>query len=468
MKKQVLEKKNAIWGGRFSSQTTDIMEQINSSIDFDHRLANQDIQGSVAHVEMLCTQKIISNEVSDKIINGLITIKKEIENGDFKYNVKLEDIHMNIESQLHELIGPDAGFIHTARSRNDQVATDFRIWVRDSIDILVSLISRNMREFLTIAENNYDTIMPGFTHLQTAQPITFGHHMLAYVEMLSRDKERFLDSRRRLNECPLGSAALAGTSFPIDRFMTSEELGFDKPMANSIDAVSDRDFAVDFVSSAAICSIHLSRFAEELVLWSSEQFQFVQISDSFSTGSSIMPQKRNPDAAELIRAKSGSISGALVSLLTMLKGLPLAYSKDLQEDKEAVFRVHDNLYLVLSVMAEMLKEIKVNKKVLRESASSRFITATDLADYLVKDYNYSFRQAHKVVGNLVREAENLGCDLKDLDLEVFKQIEPEIHNQILEILTIDNSVKSKKSYGGTSPTQVKERIIEWQKRMMGE
>ena len=465
MAKKLKKKINSMWGGRFSIQTSTIMEQINSSIAIDHRLAEQDIKGSIAHVKMLAHQKIISDKISEKILRGLVTVRDEIRNGELEFEVRLEDIHMNIESRLHDLIGPDAGFIHTARSRNDQVATDFRMWVRDSIDSIIPKISSNMDNFLELAEKNRETIMPGFTHLQSAQPITFGHHMLAYVEMLSRDKERFFEARRRLNECPLGSAALAGTSFPIDRVMTAKDLGFEKPMANSIDAVSDRDFALDFVSAASICATHLSRFAEELVIWSSEQFGFVQISDSFSTGSSIMPQKRNPDAAELIRAKVAIISGALISLLTVLKGLPLAYSKDLQEDKEIVFRVNDNLCLVLDAMAEMLTEITVNKKVLRKSAEAKFITATDLADYLVSNYNYNFRQSHQIVGKLVRKAEDLDCDLNELNINIFKQIEPDIDESVFDVLNVDNSVKSRGSYGGTSPTEVAARIIEWRKRI---
>ncbi len=465
MAKNTERKVNTMWGGRFFSEPSNTMEKINSSIGIDHRLAGQDIKGSIAHVKMLAHQEIIPREVSETIIDGLKTIENEIMAGEFKFEVSLEDVHMNIENRLHDLVGSDAGFLHTARSRNDQVATDFRMWIRESLDELVMLISRCMMAFLGIAENHYDTIMPGFTHMQSAQPITLGHHMLAYVEMLSRDKERFGEARNRLNECPLGAAALAGTSFPIDRFMTAQALGFDKPMANSIDAVSDRDFALDFVSGAAICATHLSRFAEELVIWSSDQFRFIQISESFSTGSSIMPQKRNPDAAELIRAKVSLISGGLVSLLTLLKGLPLAYSKDLQEDKEIIFRVHDNLCLLLNVMAEMLPEIKVNKEVLKDSASSKFITATDLADYLVSNFKYSFRQSHHAVGELVRKAENLGCDLKDLDINHFKEIEPNIDDGIFEVLAVRHSIKSRKSYGGTDPSQVKARITEWKKRL---
>ena len=466
MVKVTKKKANSMWGGRFSTPSTSTMEKINSSIAIDFRLASQDIKGSVAHVKMLVSQKIISRKVSKNIFKGLEIIASEIENGEFQFQDKLEDIHMNIESRLHDLIGDDAGFIHTARSRNDQVATDFRIWVRDSIDELVPLISNNMIVFLDLAEKTFDLPMPGFTHLQAAQPITFGHHMLAYVEMLSRDKARFIEARKRLNECPLGSAALAGTSFPIDRYMTSKELGFEKPMANSIDAVSDRDFALDFISAASICATHLSRFAEELVIWSTEQFSFVKISDGFSTGSSIMPQKRNPDAAELIRAKVAIISGALISLLTVIKGLPLAYSKDLQEDKELVFRVNDNLLLILKAMMEMLAEIKINKKEIQKAASSRFITATDLADYLVSNYKYSFRQAHYAVGNLVKQAEDLGCDLRDLPLNSFREIASVSNDKVLEVLTIDNSVKSKNSYGGTAPGQVKLRILEWRKKLM--
>ena len=456
---------NLMWGGRFSSKQDYIMDKINSSIDIDNRMVSQDIEGSIAHVKMLQGQKIITSKVFNNIIKGLKIIKKEVEKGDFIYDKKCEDIHMNIEKKLYEIIGDDAGFLHTARSRNDQVVTDFKLWIRNSTDDLISKITENMKSFLIIADENFNTIMPGFTHLQTAQPVTFGHHILAYVEMFARDKKRFCEAKKRLNECPLGSAALAGTSYPIDRFFTSESLGFDKPTSNSIDSVSDRDFALDFLSASAICATHLSRFAEELVIWASDGFSFIQISDSFSTGSSIMPQKRNPDAAELIRAKVANITGALFSLFTILKGLPLAYSKDLQEDKELVFKAYDNLSLMLDVMNRMITEIVVNKEALKKGASSRFITATDLADYLVTKYNFSFRQSHKIVGKLVLKAEKLGCDLKDLELSEYKKIDSKIDKNIYKILSIENSVNIRNSYGGTAPSEVKKRIKEWKKKL---
>ncbi len=456
---------NLMWGGRFSSKQGNIMEMINSSIEIDYRLAIQDIEGSIIHVKMLQNQKIIPKRICSNIISGLKHIKKEVIKGTFIYDKEFEDIHMNIEKKLHDVIGEDAGYIHTARSRNDQVVTDFKMWVRESIHNLISKLTSNMKTFLVIADQNFDVIMPGFTHLQTAQPVTLGHHMLAYVEMLGRDKDRFDDVKKRLNECPLGSAALAGTSYPIDRFFTSSNLGFNKPTANSIDAVSDRDFALEFLSAAAICSTHLSRFAEELVIWASDGFAFIEISDSFSTGSSIMPQKRNPDAAELIRAKVANITGSLFSLFTILKGLPLAYSKDLQEDKELVFRAYDNLSLMLDVMNSMMTEIVINEENLRKAASSRFITATDLADYLVTNYNYSFRKAHNIVGKLVLKAENLDCDLKDLALSEYKKIDSNINQNIYKILSIENSVNIRTSYGGTAPSEVKKRVREWKKKL---
>ena len=456
---------NLMWGGRFSSHQYNIMERINSSIEIDHRLAIQDIEGSIAHVKMLQIQRIISTKISNNILKGLKVIQDDIIKGKFIFDKKFEDIHMNIEKKLHDIIGDDAGFIHTARSRNDQVVTDFKMWVRDSTEDLISKITENMKTFLFIAENNFDTIMPGFTHLQTAQPVTFGHHILAYVEMFKRDKERFIEAKKRLNECPLGSAALAGTSYPIDRFFTSKKLGFDKPTSNSIDAVSDRDFALDFLSASSICATHLSRFAEELVIWVSDGFTFIEISDGFSTGSSIMPQKRNPDAAELIRAKVANITGALFSMFTILKGLPLAYSKDLQEDKELVFKAYDNLSIMLDVMNGMMKEIIIKKENLKKAATTRFITATDLADYLVKQCNYSFRKSHQLVGKLVLKAEKLGCDLKDLKLSEYKKIDSNIDEKIYKILLVENSVEKRISYGGTSPSEVKKRIKEWKKKL---
>ncbi len=456
---------NLMWGGRFSSQQDNIMEAINSSIEIDHRMALQDIEGSIVHVKMLQFQKIIPTKICNNLIKGLKVIKDDVIKGKFIYDRKFEDIHMNIEKKLHDIIGDDAGYIHTARSRNDQVVTDFKMWIRNSTQDLISKITKNMKTFLDIAGDHFDTIMPGYTHLQTAQPVTFGHHILAYVEMFGRDKERFTEAKKRLNECPLGSAALAGTSFPIDRFFTSERLGFDKPTSNSIDAVSDRDFALDFLFASTICATHLSRFAEELVIWASDGFDFIEISDSFSTGSSIMPQKRNPDAAELIRAKVANISGALFSLLTILKGLPLSYSKDLQEDKELVFRAYDNLSLMLDVMNSMMVGIIIKKKNLIRAAAARFITSTDLADYLVSKYNYSFRKSHHIVGKLVLKAEKLNCDLKDLKLSEFKKIDPNIDENVYKILSIQNSVDIRTSYGGTSPSEVKKRIKEWKKRL---
>ena len=465
MSKKSSHNTNLMWGGRFSSQQDNIMETINSSIEIDHRMAMQDIEGSLVHVKMLQFKKIIPTKICNNIIKGLKVIQDDVIKGKFIYDRKFEDIHMNIEKKLHDIIGDDAGYIHTARSRNDQVVTDFKMWIRDSTQDLISKITKNMKTFLDIANANFNLIMPGYTHLQTAQPVTFGHHILAYVEMFERDKERFTEAKKRLNECPLGSAALAGTSFPIDRFFTSERLGFDKPMSNSIDAVSDRDFALDFLSASAICATHLSRFAEELVIWASDGFDFIEISDSFSTGSSIMPQKRNPDAAELIRAKVANITGSLFSLFTILKGLPLAYSKDLQEDKELVFRAYDNLSLMLDVMNGMMAGIIIKKDNLIRAADSRFITSTDLADYLVSKYNYSFRKSHHIVGKLVIKAENLDCDLKDLKLSEFRKIDPNIDENVYKILSIQNSVNIRTSYGGTSPSEVKKRIKEWKKKL---
>ncbi len=456
---------NLMWGGRFSSQTSNIMEKLNSSIDTDHRMVFQDINGSIEHVKMLRLQKIVSSKVCDNILRGLKIIKNEVKKGKFEYSKKFEDIHMNIEKKLHDLIGDDAGYLHTARSRNDQVATDFKMWIRDAIGDLDLKIKKNMKTFLAIADKNFNSIMPGFTHLQSAQPVTFGHHMLAYIEMFSRDRDRLYDVKKRLNECPLGSAALAGTSFPIDRFLTSKNLGFDRPTANSIDSVSDRDFALEFLSTASICATHLSRLAEELVIWVSDGFKFIKISDRFSTGSSIMPQKRNPDAAELIRAKVANITGTLFSLFTILKGLPLAYSKDLQEDKKLVFSAYDNLSLMLEVMNGMMKEITINKQFLKKAAKSRFITATDLADYLVTNFNYSFRKSHNIVGKLVLKAESLGCDLINLELAEFQKINPDFDKNVYKILSVENSVNIRSSYGGTSPSEVKKRIREWQKKL---
>ncbi|MEM6482921.1 MAG: argininosuccinate lyase, partial [Pseudomonadota bacterium] len=408
---------NQMWGGRFADGPDALMEAINASIGFDKRLAPQDVEGSRAHAAMLATTGIITDKDAEVIREGLLTILSEIERGQFVFSAELEDIHMNVEARLTELIGPPAGRLHTARSRNDQVATDFRLWVRDQIDQTMSGLEALMGALLSQAEIGAGWVMPGFTHLQTAQPVTWGHHMLAYIEMFARDRSRFRDARARMNECPLGAAALAGTSFPIDRDMTAQALGFDRPCANSLDAVSDRDFALEFLAAASICAMHLSRLSEELVIWSSAQFRFVAMSDRFSTGSSIMPQKKNPDAAELIRAKIGRILGANVALLTVMKGLALTYSKDMQEDKEQVFDAADNLLLSLAAMTGMIGDLSANKAALEDAAKSGFSTATDLADWLVRVVGMPFREAHHATGRAVALAETRGCDLAELPLE---------------------------------------------------
>ena len=442
---------NQMWGGRFTAGPDAIMEAINASIEFDQRIAAQDIQGSRAHAAMLGAVGIISDSDSNAIREGLLTILSEIETGNFPFQVALEDIHMNIESRLKDLIGEPAGRLHTGRSRNDQVATDFKLWVRDQMDAAIKGIEALMNALLQQAKAGADWVMPGFTHLQTAQPVTWGHHMMAYVEMLARDKSRFEDARRRMNESPLGAAALAGTSFPIDREMTANALGFDRPSANSLDAVSDRDFALEFLGVASICAMHLSRLSEELVIWSSSQFQFVSLSDRFSTGSSIMPQKKNPDAAELIRAKIGRIFGANVALMMVMKGLPLAYSKDMQEDKEQVFDAADSLMLALAAMTGMISDMTANRDNLRAAATSGFSTATDLADWLVRALGMPFREAHHVTGGLVAMAEAQGCDLRDLTVEQMQSVHQAITRAVFEVLSVEDSVASRRSYGGTAP-----------------
>ncbi|QPZ92418.1 argininosuccinate lyase [Thioclava electrotropha] len=456
---------NAMWGGRFAAGPDAIMEAINASIGYDQRLYAQDIRGSRAHAAMLAAQGIISDKDAEAIGEGLLTVLSEIEAGGFPFSTALEDIHMNVEARLKEVIGEPAGRLHTARSRNDQVATDFRLWVREQCDAAISGLDTLIRAALTRAEDGADWVMPGFTHLQTAQPVTFGHHMMAYVEMFARDKSRFIDARKRMNECPLGAAALAGTGFPIDRHATAEALGFDRPMANSLDAVSDRDFALEFLSASSICAVHMSRLAEELVIWSSAQFRFVAMSDKWSTGSSIMPQKRNPDAAELIRAKIGRILGASVALFTVMKGLPLAYSKDMQEDKEQVFDAADNLMLALAAMAGMIGDMTVNADKLEAAASGGFSTATDLADWLVREAELPFRDAHHVTGSLVAMAEEKGCDLPDLSLEQMQSINPAITESVFDVLGVHNSVASRQSYGGTAPDQVRAQIARWKERL---
>jgi argininosuccinate lyase len=454
-------KTNAMWGGRFAAGPDAIMEAINASIGFDKRLAKQDIDGSRAHAAMLAATGIVSDSDVAAIREGLLTVLSEIECGAFQFSTALEDIHMNVEARLKEIIGEPAGRLHTARSRNDQVATDFRLWVRDQCDGAIAGLEALMRALIAQAEAGADWVMPGFTHLQTAQPVTWGHHMMAYVEMMARDRGRFADARARMNECPLGAAALAGTSFPIDRHMTAAALGFDRPMANSLDAVSDRDFALEFLAAASICAMHLSRFAEELVIWSSAQFRFVRLSDRFTTGSSIMPQKKNPDAAELIRAKIGRIFGANVALLMVMKGLPLAYSKDMQEDKEQVFDAADTLMLALAAMEGMVRDMAANREALERAAGSGFSTATDLADWLVRVLGLPFREAHHVTGSLVAMAEGAGVDLPDLTLAQMQGVHGGITQDVFAVLGVHNSVASRMSYGGTAPAQVRAQIARW-------
>ena len=459
---------NRMWGGRFSSGPDAIMEEINASIGFDHRLYRQDIAGSIAHARMLAASGILTEADRDAIVKGLGDVLAEIESQKFTFSRSLEDIHMNVESRLKELIGDAAGRLHTARSRNDQVATDFRLYVRDAIDTIAAQIKVLQIALVTRAEQEAETIMPGMTHLQNAQPVTFGHHLLAYVEMLGRDAGRFDDARKRLNENPLGSAALAGTPYPIDRDATSAALGFDRPTANSLDAVSDRDFILETLSAATLCALHLSRFSEELVIWSSAQFQFVKLSDKFTTGSSIMPQKRNPDAAELVRAKVGRILGALTSLIVVMKGLPLAYSKDMQEDKEVAFDALDSLSLSLAAMTGMVGDLVANRDKMRASAAAGFSTATDLADWLVREANIPFRDAHHITGQVVALAEQKGCGLDGLTIEDFKLIDQRIDSRIHKVLSVEASVASRKSYGGTAPENVLAQAARWKELLTGE
>lgn len=455
---------NQMWGGRFASGPDAIMEEINASIGFDKKLYAQDIRGSIAHATMLAKQGIISSEDKDKIVEGLNTILSEIEAGRFEFSRKLEDIHMNIEARLATLIGPAAGRLHTARSRNDQVALDFRLWVKEELVKTDAALTDLITALLDKAEEHADTVMPGFTHLQTAQPVTFGHHCMAYVEMFGRDRSRVRHAIDHMDECPIGAAALAGTGFKIDRHMTAGALGFRSPTRNSIDTVSDRDFALEFLSVASICAVHLSRFAEEIVIWSTPQFGFIRLSDAFSTGSSIMPQKKNPDAAELVRAKTGRINGSLVALLTIMKGLPLAYSKDMQEDKEQVFDAAENLELAVAAMAGMVRDMTVRVDRMRAAAGSGFSTATDLADWLVREAGLPFRDAHHVTGRAVALAEQKGCDLADLSLEDLKSIHEAITEKVFDVLTVDASVASRTSFGGTAPSEVRKQIAWWRGR----
>ncbi len=454
---------NAMWGGRFAAGPDAIMEAINASIGFDRRLAKQDIDGSRAHAAMLAAQGIITDNDASAIREGLLTVLSEIESDTFPWRVELEDIHMNVEARLKEIVGEPAGRLHTGRSRNDQVAVDFRLWVRDQCDAADGALKALIEALIGQAEEGADWVMPGFTHLQVAQPVTWGHHMMAYVEMFARDRARFADARARMNESPLGAAALAGTSFPLDRQMTAEALGFDRPMANSLDAVAARDFALEFLGAASICAMHLSRLAEELVIWSSAQFRFVAMSDRWSTGSSIMPQKRNPDAAELLRAKIGRIFGANVALMTIMKGLPLTYSKDMQEDKEQTFDAADSLMLGLAAMTGMVADMKGRPEDLRVAAAMGFSTATDLADWLVRELGLPFRDAHHVTGSLVAMAEENGCDLPELSLVQMQSVHAGITGAIFDVLGVDNSVASRTSYGGTAPVNVRAQIARWKK-----
>ena len=459
---------NRMWGGRFATGPDAIMEEINASIGFDQRLYKQDIAGSIAHASMLAEVGILTQADRDAIVAGLEKVRGEIDSNAFTFSRSLEDIHMNVESRLKDLIGDPAGRLHTARSRNDQVATDFRLYVRDAIDTLMAQIRTLQLSLVRRAEEEVSTIMPGFTHLQNAQPVTLGHHLLAYVEMLGRDHGRFEDARKRLNESPLGSAALAGTPYPIDREMTAKALGFDRPTANSLDAVSDRDFVLETLSAATLCAMHLSRFAEELVVWSSAQFGFIKLSDKFTTGSSIMPQKRNPDAAELIRAKIGRILGALTSLMVVMKGLPLAYSKDMQEDKEVAFDALDSLSLSLAAMTGMVEDLKANREKMRASANAGFSTATDVADWLVKQANIPFREAHHITGQLVALCEQKGVSLEGLTIEDFKFVDHRIDSRIHKVLSVEASVAARKSYGGTAPENVAMQAARWKEILTGE
>ena len=457
---------NSQWGGRFTGGPAEIMRRINASIDYDKRLYAEDIAGSKAHCAMLVAQNILSPQDGAAITAGLDQIRSEIESGSFVFSAENEDIHMNIEARLAELIGPVAGRLHTARSRNDQVATDLRLWLRDAIDRLDLEMRGLQRALIDRADAEAGTVMPGYTHLQIAQPVTLGHHLLAYVEMLGRDRGRLADCRRRLNESPLGAAALAGTSFPIDRFASAAALGFDRPAANSLDAVSDRDFAIEFLAAAAITVMHLSRFAEEIVTWCSSEFGFIGLSDAFTTGSSIMPQKRNPDAAELVRAKTGRLNGALVALLTVMKGLPLAYGKDMQEDKVPVFEAVDALELCLAAAAGMVRDMQPCRERLRDAAGQGFATATDLADWLVRVAGLPFRRAHHATGSIVRRAEALGCTLAELPLAELQGVEPALTDAVYDVLDPTRSVASRTSFGGTAPERVRTAAREARKRFL--
>ncbi len=461
----VNEDANRQWGGRFSRGPASVMQAINASISFDRKLWRQDIRGSRAHAAMLAQVGILSPEDERQIRDGLAAIEAEIEAGKFAFDSALEDIHMNVEARLIERIGDAGRRLHTARSRNDQVATDFRLWVRDAVDGTLAQLGALMRALAGRAAEHAADPLPGMTHLQTAQPVTLGHHLLAYVEMFDRDRGRLEDARRRLNECPLGAAALAGTSFPIDRTATAAALGFDRPMANSLDAVSDRDFALEFLAAAAVSAVHLSRLAEEIVLWCSAPFGFIRLTDALTTGSSIMPQKRNPDAAELCRAKTGRIAGGLVALLTVMKGLPLAYSKDMQEDKEPVFEAAEAWSLALAAMTGMVWDMQPDRVRMRAAAGAAFSTATDLADWLVRTLGLPFRAAHHVTGRLVARAEARGVTLAELSLDEMRAEEARIDARVFTVLSVDASVASRTSFGGTAPERVAEQARLWLERL---
>lgn len=463
-------KASQIWGGRFEKDSSKLMKEINSSINFDKRLAMHDIQLSRVHSNMLAQNKIILKSENKKIQKGLNIIEKEILENKFKFSADLEDIHMHIEARLTDLIGDAGKKLHTARSRNDQVATSFKMWVRDEIETIDDKIKNFQKALLNQAEKHIETIMPGFTHLQAAQPVSLAHHLLSYVEMLGRDRLRILDSKKRLLECPLGSAALAGTSYPIDRFKTSKDLGFKTPMLNSIDAVSDRDFVLESLSIATLIMVHISRLSEEIIIWASPGFNFVKLPEAFSTGSSIMPQKRNPDSAELIRGKTGRIASAYQNIVTMLKGLPLSYSKDMQEDKEAVFDSFDNLKICLDVAIGLIKEINFNTKNMYEMAKLGYLTATDLADWLVKEAGVPFRDAHAITGKVVKLAESKNLGLNELKLNDLRSINENISEETLKVLSLEYSLKSRDSFGGTAPKMVKKAIkkakIQWLKNIV--
>src|SRR3954467_13133134 len=456
---------NKMWGGRFSERPDAIMEEINVSIDVDRHMYSQDIAASKAHAAMLAAQGIITAGDAKKIGKGLDTILSEIEKGAFDFKRALEDIHMNVESRLTDLIGPAAGRLHTARSRNDQVATDFRLYVRDTLDQTDAALAAFQYALVQRALEHAGTVMPGFTHLQTAQPVTFGHHLLAYVEMAARDRGRFQDARKRLNESPLGAAALAGTSFPIDRHATAKALGFDRPAANSLDAVSDRDFVMETLAAASITAVHLSRFAEEIVLWCSPVVGFITLSDKFTTGSSIMPQKRHPDAAELVRAKTGRIVGALLALLTVMKGLPLAYQKDMQEDKESAMDALSALMLGIAAMTGMVADMKPDAARMKMAAGAGYSTATDLADWLVRTLKVPFRDAHHATGRIVAAAEQAGVPLEKLPLAAMQAIEPRLTKAIFDVLSVERSVASRASHGGTAPANVRREANKWLKKL---